>query len=73
MIALKRLYRMAREEADISKLLWKNGLPEPHSTIIARRDAIMDAIYAHPDNRYTRRAISCQIIDGLSGYENELK
>ena len=70
---LKKLYRMARAEQGVLRLLWDGNNLEHHSEIVRRRDAIMDAIFAHPDNVYSRAAISCQIIDGLSGAENELK
>ena len=70
---LKKLYKLARQEDEIAISLLQHNMLDNHSAIIARRNALMDAIYVHPENKFSRRAISSQIITGLSGNEDELK
>jgi hypothetical protein len=71
-IPLKRLWRMCRDEEALATIAYRHRLDEVHECC-RRRNLLMDAIFHHPDNIYSRGAISSRIIHGLSGHEDRLK
>lgn len=70
---LKKLYAEARREGDLARACYQTANWDSHKVCIARRNALMDAIFTHPKNIYSYIAIMCRVIDGLSGNENQLK
>jgi hypothetical protein len=70
---LKSLYEDARREDELAVTCYRTANWDSFRVCIARRNALIDAIFLHPKNLYTRLAIMCRVISGLSGKEEELK
>ncbi len=72
-IKYKRLWKMAREEQALARAAYPLDMMDVHSAVCKRRDLLIEMIARHPKCIYTKLAVMCQIIDGLSGNERELK
>lgn len=73
MHSLDKLYEMARLEDKIALASYHANDLASVKPASDRRNGLINLIHAHPDNKHSRRAISSQVIAGVSGGETEGK
>lgn len=71
--SLDRMWQVAFQADREGGCSWREGNWPAFHTAIYFRNIMMDHIFAHPDNIFSREAIMCRVIAGLSGSEDQLK